>query len=84
MLMFIDTLDDALSPLELNNEVAGLFNKYPAIDDKLGLPGNFSNNRIGGVRPTLNAKEFKDQIRNIILLRPSTPPAQDGGTHPNR
>ena len=89
---FVDSLDDSLSPFQLEGRLSGFLNRHQDLDRKLipslhPLPASESptpeGTRVAGTTPTPNAKEFKGQIRNI-MLRPTTPPPKDGGSQPKR
>jgi len=89
---FVDSLDDSLSPSQLDGRLSGFLNRHQELDRKLipllhPLPLSETSTpegtRVAGTTPTLNAKEFKSQIRNI-MLRPSTPPPKDSGSQPKR
>jgi hypothetical protein len=89
---FVDSLDDTLSPSQLDGRLSGFLNRHQALDRKLIpslhlLPLSATptpeGTRIAGTTPTPNAKEFKSQIRNI-MLRPPTPPPKDGELQPKR
>lgn len=83
ILALIESLDDALAAEALNNQIAGFLNNHLEIERKLTPLLSTESVRLGGTPPTHNAKEFKGMIRNIVL-RPTTPPTQDGGTQANR
>lgn len=83
ILALLDSLDDALSPEALNNQIAGFLNHHLEIERKLIPLLATDSVRLGGTPPTHNAKEFKGMIRNIVL-RPTTTPTQDGGTQAKR
>jgi hypothetical protein len=89
---FVDSLDDNLSPSQLEGRLSGFLNRHQDLDRKLipslhPLPPSESPTpevtRVAGTTPTPNAKEFKGQIRNI-MLRTTTPPPKDGGSQPKR
>jgi hypothetical protein len=89
---FIDSLDDSLSLSQLQGRLSGFLNRHQDLDRKLipslhPLPLSEAPTpegwRVAGIAPTPNAKEFKSQIRNI-MLRPTTPPPKDGGSQPKR
>jgi hypothetical protein len=89
---FVDSLDDTLSPSQLEGRLSGFLNRHQDLDRKLipslhPLPLSATptpeRTRVAGTTPTPNAKEFKSQIRNI-MLRPTTPPPKDGGSQPKR
>ena len=89
---FIDSLDDSLSPSQLDGRLSGFLNCHQDLERKLipslhPLPLSETptpeGTRVAGTTPTSNAKEFKSQIRNI-MLRPTTPPPKDGGSQPKR
>ena len=89
---FVDSLDDTLSPSQLEGRLSGFLNRHQGLDRKLipslhPLPLSETptpeGTRVAGTTPTSNAKEFKGQIRNI-MLRPTTPPPKDGGSQPKR
>ncbi len=89
---FIDSLDDTLSPSQLQGRLSGFLNRHQDLDRKLipslhPLPLSETQTpegmRVAGTTPTSNAKEFKSQIRNI-MLRPTTTPPKDGGSQPKR
>ena len=89
---FVDSLDDSLSPSQLEGRLSGFLNRHQDLDRKLipslhPLPlsetSTHEGTRVAGTTPTPNAKEFKSQIRNI-MLRPPTPPPKDGGSQPKR
>ncbi len=89
---FVDSLDDTLSPSQLEGRLSGFLNHYQGLDRKL-IPSLHplllsetptpEGTRVAGTTPTSNAKEFKSQIRNI-MLRPTTPPPKDGESQPKR
>ena len=85
---FVDSLDDSLSPSQLEGRLSGFLNRHQDLDRKLipslhPLPLSETSTpegtRVAGTTPTPNAKEFKSQIRNI-MLRPPTPAPKDGGS----
>jgi hypothetical protein len=89
---FVDSLDDTLSPSQLEGQLSGFLNRHQGLDRKLipplhPLPLSATptpeGTRIAGTTPTPNAKEFKSQIRNI-MLRPPTSPPKDGGSQLKR
>ncbi len=89
---FVDSLDDTLSPSQLEGRLSGFLNRHQHLDRKLipslhPLPLSETSTpegaRVAGTAPTLNAKEFKSQIRNI-MLRPTTPSPKDDGSQPKR
>jgi hypothetical protein len=89
---FVDSLDDSLSPSQLEGRLSGFLNRHQDLDRKLipslhPLPLSEAPTpevwRLAGIALTPNAKEFKSQIRNI-MLRPTTPPPKDGGSQPKR
>jgi hypothetical protein len=89
---FIDSLDDSLSPSQLDGRLSGFLNCHQDLERKLipslhplHLPEPLTSEgtRVAGTSPTSNAKEFKGQIRNI-MLRPTNPPPKDGGSQPKR
>jgi hypothetical protein len=89
---FVDSLDDTLSPSQLQERLSWFLNRHQDLDHKLipalhPLPLSETpapeGTRVAGTTPTSNAKEFKSQIRNI-MLRPTTPPPNDGGSQPSR
>jgi hypothetical protein len=92
ILDFVDSLDDSLSPSQLEGRLSGFLNRHQDLDHKL-IPSlhplplsetpTHGGTRVAGTTPTSNAKEFKSQIRNI-MLRPTTPPPKDGGSQPKR
>jgi hypothetical protein len=92
ILDFVDSLDDTLSPSQLEGRLSGFLNRQQDLDRKL-IPSLHplllsetptpEGTRVAGTTPTSNAKEFKGQIRNI-MLRPTTPPPKDGGSQPKR
>ena len=89
---FVDSLNDTLSPSQLEGRLSGFLNRHQDLDRKL-IPSLYplphletpspEGTRVAGTTPTSNAKEFKSQIRNIILL-PTTPSPKDGGSQPKR
>lgn len=92
ILDFFDSLDDTLSPSQLEGRLSGYLNRHQDLDRKLNpslhpLPLSEisipEGTRVAGTTPTSNAKEFKSQIRNI-MLRPTTPPPKDGESQPKR
>ncbi len=92
ILDFVDSLDDSLSPSQLEGRLSGFLNRHQDLDRKLipslhplHLPEPLTSEgtRVAGTTPTSNAKEFKGQILNI-MLRPTTPPPKDGGSQPKR
>ena len=89
---FVDSLGDSLSPSQMVGRLSGFLNRHQDLERKLipslhplTLPDSptAEGTRVAGTTPTPNAKEFKGQIRNI-MLRPSTPPTKDGGSQPKR
>jgi hypothetical protein len=89
---FVDSLDDNLSPSQLEGRLSGFLNRHQDLDRKLipslhplvpSEPPTPEGTRVAGTTPTPNAKEFKGQIRNL-MLRPTTPPPKDGGSQPKR
>ena len=92
VLDFVDSLDDTLNPSQLEGRLSGFLNRHQELDRKLipslhPLPFSATptpeGTRVAGTTPTSNAKEFKSQIRNI-MLRPTTPPPKDGESQPKR
>ena len=89
---FVDSLDDTLSPSQLEGRLSGFLNRHQDLDRKM-IPSLHpllplesptpEGTRVAGTTPTPNAKEFKGQIRNI-MLRTTTPPPKDGGSQPKR
>ena len=89
---FIDSLDDSLSPSQLEGRLSGFLNRHQDLDRKL-IPSlhllllsetpTLEGTRVAGTTPTPNVKEFKGQIRNL-MLRPTNPPPKDGGSQPKR
>lgn len=92
ILDFVDSLDDNLGPSQLEGRLSGFLNRHQDLDRKL-IPSLHplllsetptpEGTRVAGTTPTSNAKEFKSQIRNL-MLRPTTPPPKDGGSQPKR
>lgn len=89
---FVDSLDDSLSPSQLDGRLAGFLNRHQDLERKFIPPPHLhpisetpspEGTRVAGTTPIPNAKEFKSQIRNI-MLRPSTPPPKDGGSQTKR
>jgi hypothetical protein len=87
ILEFSDALLPTISSEELTSKLSEFLTKHAAINSSLfplsSSPTTNTETRLGGIRPQLDPKEFKDSIRNIVLA-PQQAPDKNGEPKPTR